>query len=201
MRSLLLICVLLSSLAVDVCVAQANSINILCSECRDPHDYPDDFANFAFNQIYGPEAWLSFDQADDFFVTNLDNQRVYVDVDYVFLGVGVEGFRFPYWPTNVLKITLALPNGDLISAFRSIFQTSLPVPASNDSNQDDANAGSSSSGGGDGGGDEDDEEYDDFDAGDYEWEEIEDDDYEGSTWIEDPDEDGNFEDADWCEEC
>ena len=199
MRSLLLICVLLSSLAVDVCVAQANSINILCSECRDPHDYPDDFANFAFNQIYGPEAWLSFDQADDFFVTNLNNQRVYVDVDYVFLGVGVEGFRFPYWPTNILKITLALPNGDLISAFRSIFQTSLPVPASTESNPYYDSAGGAHTDDDDGY-DEDEDDVDP-DGGDYDWEETESDDYEGSTWIEDPDEDGNFEDADWCEEC
>lgn len=190
MRSSFLICTLLSMFSVDVCVAQANSINILCSECRDPHDYPDDFANFAFNQIYGPEAWLSFDQADDFFVTNLDNQRVYVDVDFVFLGVGVEGFRLPYWPTNILEITLALPNGNLISASRSVFQTSLPVPSSTESNPYEDYAG-----------DDEDEEDVDPDAEDYEWEEIEDDDYEGSTWIEDPDEDGNFEDADWCEEC
>ncbi len=199
MRSLLLICVLLSSLAADTCLAQANSINILCSECRDPHDYPDDFANFAFNQIYGPEAWLSCDQADDFFVSNLDNQRVYVDVDFVFLGVGVEGFLLPYWPTNILKITLALPNGDLISAFRSVFQTSLPVPASTESNPYYDSAGGAHADDDDGY-DEDEDDVDP-DGGEYDWEETESDDYEGSTWIEDPDEDGNFEDADWCEEC
>lgn len=200
MRSLLLIFVLLSTLAADVCRAQANSVNILCSACRDPHDYPNDFANFAFNQIYGPDAWLDFDLADDFYVTNLSNQRVYVDVDYVFLGFGFEGFRVPYWPTYILKITLALPNGNLLSVYRSVFQTSLPVPSSNESDQDDAGAGSSSSGGGDGGGDEDDEDYGDFDA-DYEWDDIEFDEYEGSTWIEDPDENGDFQDPDWCEEC
>ncbi|MDH3553116.1 MAG: hypothetical protein OER22_10925, partial [Gammaproteobacteria bacterium] len=106
----------------------------------------------------------------------------------------------PYWPTYILKITLALPNGNLLSVYRSVFQTSLPVPSSNESDQNDAGAGSSSSGGGDGGGDEDDEDYGDFDA-DYEWDDIEFDEYEGSTWIEDPDENGDFQDPDWCEEC
>jgi hypothetical protein len=200
MRKLLPILLLLSPLAADICVAQTDHLNIVCSECRDPQEYPDDFVNFAFNQTYGPDAWLTYDQADDFYVTNLDNQAVYVDVDFVFLGVGFEGFRFPFWPTYILQFTLALPDGNLYTAFRSIYLTPLPVPSSDDSSQDNT-TGSSDAGGGDDG-EEDDyyDDYDDYDGYD-EWDEQEYDDYVGFTDIEDPDEDGNFRDPDWCEEC
>ena len=188
MRKLLLILLLFSPLAAEICVAQTGTVNIVCEDCRDPHEYPDDFVNFAFNQLYGPDAWLTYEQADDFYITNLDNQTVYVDVDFVFLGIDFEGLRLPVWPTYILQITLALPDGTLYTAFRSIFQTSLPVPSSDDSVQSDT-----------GGGDE--AEDDEYDANAEEWEEPEYDDYEGITWIEDPDEDGYFSDADWCEEC
>jgi len=195
MHKLLPILLLLSTLAADTCVAQTVSINILCTDCRDPHQYPDDYVNFAFNQLYGPNAWLSYDQADDFFVTNLDQQTVYVDVDFVFLGFGFEGLRLPFWPTNLLQFTLALPDGTLYTALRSIFQIRLPVPSSDDTEQSDVYSGSSSDGGGDG--DEEEDDYADF----YDWEEPEYDDYQGFTGIEDPDENGFFDNADWCEEC
>ena len=197
MRRLLLLVLLFSPFLAEVCVAQGNHLNIVCKDCRDPHDYPDDFANFAFNQIYGPDAWLSFDQADDFFVTNLSNQRVYVDADYIFFGIGFEGFRVAFWPKNLMQFTLALPDGTVLQTIRSIYQTSLPVPSSHDAQPSHPDSGGSSFGGDE---EEDgDDEYDDAD--DHEWEEPEYDGYEGTTRIEDPDEDGNFDDAEWCEEC
>jgi len=200
MHKLLLFVLLFSPLAAEVVLAQANAINVVCVACRDPHEYPEDFANFAFNQFYGPDAWMSFDQADDFFITNLNNQTVYADADFVLLGFGFEGFRVPFWPTNLVRITLALPNGELYTAFRSVFRTSLPVGPADDGAQSGA-GGHTPSGGSDGGDDEDDE-YDGYDEYDeYDWDDLEFDDYEGSTWIEDPDEDGNFDDTEWCEEC
>ena len=196
MYRLLLIVLFLSPLAADLCVAQTNAITILCEDCRDPHDYPDDYVNFAFNQIYGPDAWLSFDQADDFFVTNLEGQNVYVDADFISLGLGYKGFGVPFWPTNILQFTLALPDGTLITALRSIFQTSLPVPSSPDDPASTTDNTSLS-----GGGDEDDEEDYGYEEEDYNWDDLEFDEYEGYTGIEDPDEFGNFDDDDWCEEC
>jgi len=194
MRKLLPVLLLLLPLAADICVAQTNAVNIVCEDCRSPNQYPDDFVNFAFNQIYGPDAWLSFEQADDFFITNLENQKVYVDVDFVLLGIELQGLRLPFWPRYLVQITLALPDGEMYTALRSIFQTSLPVPSS------DGNAQTDPGGGGDDDGedDEDDDAYDDYDD---EWEEPEYDDNVGVSWIEDPDEDGFFEDPDWCEEC
>ena len=191
MRKLLPVLLLLLPLAADICVAQTNAVNIVCEDCRSPNQYPDDFVNFAFNQIYGPDAWLSFEQADDFYITNLANQTVYVDVDFLLLGLGFQGLRLPFWPTYLLQITLALPDGTVYTAIRSIYQTSLPVPSSDDNVQTDP-------GGGD---DEDDEDEDDYDDYDDEWEEPEYDDNVGITGIEDPDDDGFFEDPDWCEEC
>jgi len=194
---------LLSLLSIDVCLAQANAINIVCDECRDPHEFPDDYGNFAFNQIFGPDAWLTVEQADDFFVTNLDNQRVYVDVDFVFNGMDIVGMQVPIWPTFQVQITLALPNGDLLTLLRSVFQTSLPVPASPDYEQNDDDTNDETSG--DSGGDFDDggegeNDYGEPDADD-DWDDYEDDGHQGTTTIEDPDENGEFEDPDWCEEC
>lgn len=194
MRKLLLFVLLLSPLAADICLAQANAINVVCEECRDPHEHPEDYVNFAFNQIYGPDAWMSFERADDFFITNLDGQKVYVDVDFVMLGFGLEGFRLPFWPTNLLQFTLAMPNGDVYAMLRSVFQTSLPVPSSNNGEPGDSNSGGGESA--DGG---DDDDYNDDE--DYDWDDVEIDGPEGSVTIEDPDEDGNFDDAEWCVEC
>ena len=198
MRKLLPVILLLSSLAADICVAQANAITVMCTECRDPLDYPDDYVNFAFNQIYGPESWMPFGLADDFFVTNLNNQTVYVDVDFIFLGIGWEGFRLPFWPTNLLQITLALPDGTLLYAIRSVFQTSLPVPSSGEDDQQDDTGDNASS---DEGGEDSEDEDDEYDVGDSEWEEPEIDEPVGIVEIIDPDEDGNFGGMDWCEEC
>lgn len=196
MRKLLPFLLLLLPLAADICVAQTSPLNIVCADCRDPNQYPDDFANFAFNQAYGPDAWLTFEQADDYYITNLDNQTVYVDIDFVFLGFGFAGFKLPYWPTNLLQFTLALPNGNIYTVFRSIFLTPLPVPSSEDDDWSDANNSGSSDNGDE---DEDEDNYDDYEVD--EWEEPDYDDYEGTTYIEDPDEYGDFEEPEWCEEC
>ena len=136
MHKLLLVCLFLSPLAANLCVAQDGAIEIMCADCRDPEQYPDDYVNFAFNQIYGPDAWLTWDQADDMFISNLDLQRVYVDADFVFTGIGFKGLELPLWPTNLLQFTLALPSGRLITALRSIFLTSLPVPATTSDDSD-----------------------------------------------------------------
>ena len=192
MHKLLPILLLLLPLAADICVAQTSPLNIVCADCRDANQYPDDFVNFAFNQAYGPDAWLTFEQADDFYITNLDNQTAYVDIDFVFLGFGFQGLQLPYWPVNLLQFTLALPNGNIYTVFRSIFLTGLPVPSSDDGDVSGGNGGTE-------GEDEDEDDYDNY--GDEEWEEPDYDEYEGETYIEDPDENGDYEETEWCEEC
>ena len=117
----------------------------------------------------------------------------------VFFGVGVRGFQLPLWPSNMLQFTLALPSGRIFTALRSIFQTSLPVPATSTSIVDDSDVSGVAGSDGDDGDEEDEDDY--FDGEEDEWEDPEFDDYEGFTSIEDPDEDGNFEEPEWCEEC
>jgi hypothetical protein len=129
MRSFLSMLLLILTLAANVGLAQDNAMTIYCGECRHPNRNPDDYANHAFNQVYGPDAWMSFEQADDFFIVNSRGLKVYVDIDFIFLGIGVEGLRLPFWPENMLQITLALPNGNIVEMVRSIFLTPLPVPA------------------------------------------------------------------------
>lgn len=192
LTNLLPLLAILAATASPTAQSQLNAINLLCEECRDPIRYTDDWANFAFNQVYGDEAWMDFDQADDFFIYNLRGDRVYVDIDYVMEGFNLIGQRLPIWPKNKLLIELALPNGDIVSYVRSIFMHPLPVPASDDSSEDDPG-----SNGGGGGGEADDDDRPDDDDGlpdpDIE--------HEGIVEIVDPDEVGEYPDTEWCEEC
>lgn len=196
MRKLILFVILFSPLITEISAAQHDAVTIRCAACRDANLFPDDVANFAFNQIYGPESWMTLDQADDFYVIDSLSQRVYVDVDLVFIGFGFQGLRLPIWPLNLLEFTLALPNGEVFITRRSVFHSNLPVPVTGDTDQTDRVSGSTGSGRGDEGDDD-----DGGDAADYEWQEPEIE-YEGFVFIEDPDEDGNFPDwEEWCEEC
>jgi hypothetical protein len=189
MRRLIVLLTVLAALALPVAEAQLNAVEILCEECRDPDRYPDDWANFAFNQVYGDEAWMDFDEADDFFIYNLRGDRVYVDIDYIMKGFNVFGQELPLWPQNKLSIELALPNGKILKYIRSIFMHPMPVPAPGGPNDDSSESDDSSGG----------EADDDYGA-------AEDDglpepgiDNRGIVEIVDPDEDGYF--PEWCEEC
>ena len=105
MHKSLLLLFLLCPFASDLVHAQANAITIVCDACRDPHQYPDDFINFGFNQVYGPDGWLTPAQADDFFVTNLDGQTVYIDMDFLFIGIGLLLFL---WPQGVYELATSI---------------------------------------------------------------------------------------------
>ena len=191
----------LTILLLAVCVvatpanAQDGAIHIVCEDCRDPLRYPDDWVNFAFNQIYGEDAWMNFDQADDFWIYNLDGDRVYVDVDYVMDGVNVFGNELPLLPTNLLQFTLVLPNGQILELLRSVFMAPLPVPSPAGPEANPDSSGTTGSESGNDGVDEPEpgEEEDPWEPPDVE--------VVGFTGIEDPDEDGEFPEPDWCEEC
>jgi hypothetical protein len=194
MRNVVFALLLVSAAVSDVALAQANAEVVTCDTCRDPNLYPDDYVNFAFNQVYGEQGWMDFDQADDFFIENADGQRVYVDVDFVMRGMDIHGFVVPIWPENMLHITIALPNGLVYSAIRSIFQRPLPVPSSSEPGEEEPvrdNDNDNGEGVDDPEGEPDDDPFPD----EPEWGP------EGTTGIEDPDEDGEFPDPDWCEEC
>lgn len=52
---------------------------IYCAECRST-EHNRDFGNFAFNQVYGPNSWILFDEA---IIINPQGDWVYVDLDFV----------------------------------------------------------------------------------------------------------------------
>ena len=186
---------LLLMLGADIAAAQANSQVVPCDACRDPVEHPEDYVNHALNQIYGPDAWMTVEEADDFYIESPEALLVYVDVDFLFLGIDLLGLDLPLWPTNMLQFTLGLPNGEIYVAARSIFQAPLPVPA-NAYNEPPEPDEESSGDGADGGNDGVDEESGDEERDDDEWPEVE---RTGRVEIVDPDEDGNV--PEWCEEC
>ena len=199
MRNLIVLLLLATGILALPGHAQEGAISVICEDCRDPHEHPDDWVNFAFNQIYGEDAWMDFDQADDFWIHNLDGDRVYVDVDYVMIGIKVYGNELPLWPANLLQFTLVLPDGRILEQLRSIFMTPLPVPAPDgpETTPDSDDPGSAGDGGESGN-----EGVDEPEPGEEdeptEPPEIE---TTGVTGIEDPDGDGEFPEPDWCEEC
>jgi hypothetical protein len=134
---------------------------------------------------------MDFDQADDFYISNPDGFVVYVDIDYVMHGFSLFGLSLPIWPSNMLQIAVALPNGTIYTTRRNVFHRTLPVPTSQDPTPS-YPAGDADNGGNEG--------VDDPEDDDEEWElpEIE---REGRVDIEDPDENGEFSETDWCEEC
>ena len=188
MYKLITVLLLTLSMLADTSFAQLGATENYCERCRDPYEHPDDYVNYAYDQIYGDDGWMDFDQADDFYISNPDGFVVYVDVDFVMHGLDFLGTSLPLWPTYFLQIAVALPNGNIYTTQRSVFHRTLPVPTSQDP------APASPTGGGDGG----DEGVDDPEDDDEEWEppEIE---RNGNVEIEDPDEDGEF--PEWCEEC
>ena len=187
----LLLCVTAAAL-VGAAHAQSGAIRVICEDCRDPIDHPEDWANFAVNQIYGEDAWMDVEQADDFWVYNLDGDRVYVDVDFVMEGVRLLGNDLPVWPANMLKITLALPNGDIVEMLRSVFVTPLPVPSTPEPDDSGTSGGGGESG---------EDGVDEPEPGEEEPVEPPEIEIVGTTSIEDPDINGDFPETEWCKEC
>jgi hypothetical protein len=187
MYKLLAVLLLISPLLADISHAQRGASDNYCERCRDPYQNPDDYVNFAYRQIYGDDGWMDFDQADDFYIRNPDGFEVYVDVDFVMHGFQLNGLSLPLWPSNMLQITMALPNGTIYSTRRGVFHRTLPVPTSQDPTPGESDGGSN-------------EGVDDREDDNEEWElpEIE---RNGKVRVEDPDENGDFPDTDWCEEC
>lgn len=191
MYKLIAALLLISPLLSDIGFAQAGATENYCGQCRNPYEHPDDYVNFAYGQIYRDYGWMDFDQADDFYIINPDGFVVYTDVDFIMQGLDIFGLRLPIWPTNVIHISLALPDGTLYTTRRSVFHRTLPVPTSQDPAPVDPREADSSGGG---------EGVDEPEGDDEEWEipEIE---RSGKVEIIDPDENGDFPETDWCEEC
>lgn len=77
MRSLLMLVLLSVGLS-----AQADLLEVKCLQCRDPQLHPKDYGNFAFNQVFGPEGWVTGSDRSRMKITNLDDRWAVVELDH-----------------------------------------------------------------------------------------------------------------------
>jgi len=88
---------------------------VRCNECRNPHDFPRDYRNFAYNQLFAPDAWMSYSQGDFFQVVNPQGQYVFVDMnmdlDVFTLDLGIP-IPLPFPVSVQIQVILIFENGD-----------------------------------------------------------------------------------------
>jgi len=95
--------------------AQSSHPRLVCEACRNPNFFPRDYRNFAFNQVVGPNTWMTLEMANFFEVINLDGHSVFVDIN-----IDIEMFTIdlglpltlPYPVGLELQVILNLENGD-----------------------------------------------------------------------------------------
>lgn len=97
-------------LVVAVPALAADPLRIVCPECRNPSSHPEDYRNFAWNQTFGPNGWLSPSQADRFQIVNISGIVVDIDMDFVLKTVSF--FYSSSIPDDQVSITVQLSNGD-----------------------------------------------------------------------------------------
>ena len=94
---------------VDVFDPDGQQPGWLCEQCRDPAAHPEDFAAFAYNAYWGPDAW-AWDSilGIPFRIYNLELQWVAVWFEDFFLDA-------PSLLPNTMQIKLRLNSGEVIS--------------------------------------------------------------------------------------
>ena len=100
MRAFLLILALVAFGLAQTAVAQSTTINIFCADCRNLDDHPEDARNFAVNQFFGANSWLSLDLADRFRITDSFGNTVTADINASII------LRFKGFPGIELPISL-----------------------------------------------------------------------------------------------
>ena len=158
----------------------------LCDDCRDPHEYPMDYAAFAFNGYFGDEPWLWNSLLGvPFRIYSLDRQYVAVWFERVF-------FDAPTLLPDVLEVRIRFQNGQIIRL--TLLQDGPDLPIGSQIVRADPEPLAGTANGTSGvGGEDGDDDYDDID--DNEFEEPE---REGFVEIVDPDENGDF--PEWHDE-
>jgi uncharacterized membrane protein YgcG len=87
----------------------------MCEACRNAENFPRDYRNFAYNQLFAPDGWMTYEQGDFFQIVNPRGQSVFVDVnmdlDVFTLDVGIP-IPLPYPIAVQVQIILIYENGD-----------------------------------------------------------------------------------------
>lgn len=144
-------------------------LNIYCEDCRDLTAYPEDARNFSYNQVFGPQSWLSLEQADRFRITDSYGTTVTIDMNM--------DYRVNFSASRLFDLGEigALVVDGLVIQVRVIYQnldienylfTRLDVGGELPVGGDNTRSGSGGSGPGDG----EDGDPGNNDAGDYEYE-------------------------------
>lgn len=154
---------------------------IICHDCRDPAEYPADYAAIIYNGFFGDNPWLLG------WKLGLPLRIYSAELGYVVIWFEAALFDAPSLLPNLLNIRIRLPNGVILTL--TVLQQGPDMLVGEQDNS--APGDTPSTGEGGGGGGEDYEEPEEF-------EEIEFDDPIGHVEIIDPDEDGEF--PEWEEE-
>jgi len=100
--------------------AQQSGMDIRCEACRNPTRFPRDYRNFAYNQVFGPNGWMTYEQGDFFTITNPHGHSVSVDMnlDLLIIGIPLTELGLPFdlgYPVGLqVQIILIFENGDQI---------------------------------------------------------------------------------------
>jgi hypothetical protein len=150
---------------------------ILCDTCRDPDEFPLDFAAVAYNGHWGEEPWMRSTRLGiPFRIYNLQREWVVAWFEGVL-------FDAPTFLPNTLDIRLRLPSGRIVTI--TVLQGGPDMPVGPAAPAMRSSGGACSCGGG---GEGDDDDY--AEPEEFEIPEIE---RFGVVDIVDPDEDGEFD--------
>jgi hypothetical protein len=83
----------------------ADLTEVRCGQCRDVYEHPQDYGNFAYNQVFGSNPTLSFAQGDIMKVVSPSGQWAVVDLNFVSNQTGLS------FSIYFLYYSLAVPNG------------------------------------------------------------------------------------------
>lgn len=85
--------------------AWAEPTSVACDLCRDVYQFPDDYANHAYNQVFGEDPVLSFIEGDTMLVVATNGQWAIVDLNYILEPTG--------WSLSILILShaISIPNG------------------------------------------------------------------------------------------
>jgi hypothetical protein len=112
MHKLLLLVTLLTAAS-----AFAAPMEIKCLDCRDPQLYPKDYGNFAFNQVFGENSWISLSQGSLLKISNRTDRWAMVDLNHTLLytpiniNLGIISSEFLMFSPEI-SITVYTDTGD-----------------------------------------------------------------------------------------
>lgn len=124
MRSLVTLAVLL------VASPALATSTLICDSCRSPYEFPKDYGNYLYNQVFGPDASLSISEANQVKICNPSGQWAMVDIDMILGSTGLDidggllGFAVNV-PTGELRIKVQDPAGTMTEY--DVFWNSPPL--------------------------------------------------------------------------